>query len=87
MRRRLLTAAIEAYHDMFARPDGRIPATFEIITLTGWAPHESQQQPLKAGQRKGKDWRTHCETSEQQRGRESRTPGSWNPRNESRFKG
>ena len=33
-------------------PDGRIPATFEIVTLTGWAPHESQQQPLKPGSAK-----------------------------------
>lgn len=29
--------------------DGRIPATFELIFLTGWAPHESQQKPLKPG--------------------------------------
>jgi hypothetical protein len=26
-----------------------VPATFEIVTLTGWAPHESQQQPLRPG--------------------------------------
>jgi hypothetical protein len=26
-----------------------MPATFEIITLTGWSPHESQQQPLRPG--------------------------------------
>lgn len=29
--------------------DGRIPATFELIFLTGWAPHESQQKPLRPG--------------------------------------
>lgn len=52
MRRRLLQTAVEAYHDLFARPDGRIPATFEIIYLTGWAPHESQQQPLRPGSAK-----------------------------------
>jgi hypothetical protein len=40
---------MEAYHDLFARPDGRIPATFDIIFLTGWAPHESQQKPLTPG--------------------------------------
>jgi len=33
----------------FADPDGRLRATFEILTLTGWAPHESQQKPLKPG--------------------------------------
>lgn len=32
--------------------DGRISENFEIITLTGWAPHESQQQPLKPGSAK-----------------------------------
>ena len=29
--------------------DGRIPATFEIVVLTGWAPHDSQQKPLRPG--------------------------------------
>lgn len=29
--------------------DGRIPATFEMVFLTGWAPHESQQKPLRPG--------------------------------------
>ena len=33
-------------------PDGRIRATFDIIWLSGWAPHESQQQPLKPGSAK-----------------------------------
>lgn len=42
-------AVARHYHEMFARPDGRIPATFQIITLTGWAPHESQQKPLRPG--------------------------------------
>ena len=30
-------------------PDGRIPATFEIVVLTGWAPHDSQQKPMRPG--------------------------------------
>ena len=30
-------------------PDGRIRATFEIVWLSGWAPHESQQKPLRPG--------------------------------------
>lgn len=37
------------YHERFADPDGRLRATFEIVWLTGWAPHESQQKPLKPG--------------------------------------
>ena len=35
--------------ERFADPDGRVRATFEIVWLSGWAPHESQQQPLKPG--------------------------------------
>jgi SAM-dependent methyltransferase len=50
--RRLLARASEIYAERFAGPDGRVPATFEIITLTGWAPHESQPQPLKPGSAK-----------------------------------
>jgi SAM-dependent methyltransferase len=50
--RRLLLRAAEVYSERFALPDGRIPATFEIITLTAWVPHESQQKPLKPGSAK-----------------------------------
>lgn len=50
--RRLLAAASEAYSRLAADPDGRIRATLEIIWLSGWAPHESQQQPLKPGSAK-----------------------------------
>lgn len=49
LKRRTLVAMIEAYHDLYGRPDGRIPATFDILYLTGWAPHESQQKPLAPG--------------------------------------
>jgi hypothetical protein len=31
------------------RADGQIPASFEIVTVTGWAPHENQQKPLRPG--------------------------------------
>lgn len=48
-RRATLARAVQRYHDAFARPDGRIPAHFEIVTLTAWAPHESQQRPLAPG--------------------------------------
>lgn len=47
--RRLLLRAAEIYIERFARPDGRIPATFEILTLTAWAPDESQPKPLRPG--------------------------------------
>ena len=39
----------EVYAERFADPDGRVRATFEIVWLLGWAPHESQQKPLKPG--------------------------------------
>ena len=47
--RSLLARASAVYSERFGLPDGRIPATFEIITLTAWTPHESQQKPLKPG--------------------------------------
>lgn len=50
--RALILRTAEVYAERFALPDGRIPATFEIVTLTGWAAHESQQQPLKPGSAK-----------------------------------
>lgn len=37
------------YAERFAEPDGRIPATFQIITVTGWAPHVGQQKALRPG--------------------------------------
>jgi len=48
-RRATLLRACEIYQEKFGTADRRIPATFEIITLTGWAPHDSQQKPLKPG--------------------------------------
>ena len=39
----------EIYAERFAGTDGRVPATFEILTLTAWAPDESQQKPLRPG--------------------------------------
>jgi SAM-dependent methyltransferase len=50
--RAIMGRAFEIYVQRFAGDDGRVPATFEIITLTGWAPHESQPQPLKPGSAK-----------------------------------
>lgn len=46
--------AAEKYKENFSEKDGRIPATFEILFLLGWAPHESQQKPLKPGSAKNR---------------------------------
>ena len=47
--RGLFLRAAEIYAERFSDPDGRIRATFDIISLSGWAPHESQQQPARRG--------------------------------------
>jgi hypothetical protein len=47
--RLLFLQAAALYAARFADPDGRIRATFEVISLSGWAPHESQQKPAKRG--------------------------------------
>ena len=47
--RTLLAAAVQAYAERDADPDGRVRATLEIIWLAGWVPHESQQKPLRPG--------------------------------------
>jgi hypothetical protein len=49
LRRPVLARAAEIYADKFADPDGRLVATFEILTMTGWAPAATQQQPLRPG--------------------------------------
>ncbi|XUM23895.1 methyltransferase domain-containing protein [Bradyrhizobium oligotrophicum S58] len=49
LRRATLLRMAEIYAERFADPDGRIRATFDIIWISGWAPHESQQKPLKPG--------------------------------------
>ncbi|MCG5241999.1 methyltransferase domain-containing protein [Azospirillum doebereinerae] len=47
--RGLLFDAARRYAELYAEPDGRIPVTFQVLYLAAWAPHESQQQPLKPG--------------------------------------
>lgn len=47
--RRLLQAAVEAYGALALDPDDRVRATLELIWMSGWAPHESQQKPLRRG--------------------------------------
>ena len=50
--RTVLARALEIFAERFGEADGRVAATFEIITLTGWAPHPDQQQPLRPGSAK-----------------------------------
>ena len=40
---------VKIYSDKFKEKDGTFTATFELIFLTGWAPSENQQKPLKPG--------------------------------------
>lgn len=49
LRRSVLLRAAEIYAEQFSDPDGRVRATFDIVWLSGWAPHESQQKPLRPG--------------------------------------
>jgi NADH dehydrogenase [ubiquinone] 1 alpha subcomplex assembly factor 5 len=48
-RRTTLLRAVELYGGLASGPDGRVAASFEIVTLTAWAPHESQPKPLRPG--------------------------------------
>lgn len=45
----LIAAASAAYEGIAADPDGKVRATLEIVWMSGWAPHENQQKPLKPG--------------------------------------
>ena len=50
--REMIMETARVYHDLFADERGRIKVTFDILYLMGWAPHESQQKPLKPGSAK-----------------------------------
>lgn len=50
--RGILARAAELYAERFSESDGRLQATFEIVHLAGWAPHERQQKPLPRGSAK-----------------------------------
>lgn len=52
--RSIIARAAEIYQEKFQQADGRITAQFDIINIIGWAPHESQQQPLKPGSAENK---------------------------------
>ncbi|WP_299129939.1 methyltransferase domain-containing protein [uncultured Amaricoccus sp.] len=47
--RAVFARAAALYAERFALPDGRLPATFEVVVLTGWAPAPQQQKPLRPG--------------------------------------
>ena len=49
LRRATVKRLAEIYRERFADEDGRLRASFEIVWLSGWAPHEGQQKPLKPG--------------------------------------
>lgn len=51
-RRATFLKMAEIYAERFSDPDGRIRATFDIVWMSGWAPHDSQQKPLKPGSAK-----------------------------------
>jgi NADH dehydrogenase [ubiquinone] 1 alpha subcomplex assembly factor 5 len=48
-RRTVFARAAAIYQERFADPQGRLPATFQVLFLTGWAPDPSQQQPARRG--------------------------------------
>ena len=54
LRRATLQRMAQIYAERFSDPDGRLRATFDIVWLSGWAPHESQQQPLRPGSAKSR---------------------------------
>jgi hypothetical protein len=49
LKRATLARMAQIYVKRFSDSDGRIRSTFEIVWLSGWVPHESQQKPLKPG--------------------------------------
>ena len=74
LRRATLRRLFEIYAERFADPDGRIRATFEIVWLSGWAPHESQQKPLRRRARR-KDAAGRLRLQHRRRFRRARNAG------------
>jgi SAM-dependent methyltransferase len=54
LRRATLLRMAEIYSQKFGDPDGKVRATFDIVWLSGWSPHESQQKPLRPGSAKAR---------------------------------
>ncbi len=50
----LMATACAHYDQNFADPDNRVRATFQLLYLTGWSPHESQPKPLRPGSAKAR---------------------------------
>ncbi len=48
-RKSVFLDAMRRYSETFQEPDGRVRASFDMVWLTGWKPHESQQKPLRPG--------------------------------------
>lgn len=53
-RREVILKAAQIYQEKFADGEGHVPATFHVIYAIGWAPHETQPQPLKPGSAKSR---------------------------------
>lgn len=53
-RRDVLAEAARIYEGTYSTPEGRVTATAELVVLTGWAPHDSQQVPLRPGSAKAR---------------------------------
>lgn len=47
--RSTMYAAAAAYKALYGKEDGRVPATFQVVYMIGWCPHESQQKPKERG--------------------------------------
>jgi len=73
--RGLLARMAEIYAERFADADGRVRATFEIVTVTGWRAHDSQQRPLRPGSARMK-LADALGTGERSAGERAR-PGFW----------
>jgi len=54
LRRGTTMRMAEIYEERFSDPDGRVRATFDVVWLSGWKPHASQQQPLRPGSAKAR---------------------------------
>lgn len=74
-----LERAEEIYRQRFGTADGKIAASFEIVYLTGWAPHASQQQPLPPGSAKAR-LADALRTTEMKAGDKAAFPGERKPK-------
>ena len=72
-RRTTFLRAAAIYAERYAAATGRIPATFQLVTLTAWAPHASQQKPLRPGSAKA-SLASALDTTEQPTGDTIRKP-------------